>query len=93
MRVRMVAEPTHPAFYEKDPRHYRCNVCKGLFTCAPPSRHELMTSFTGPELGALIAAGCMIGSHEEFTFQIGRELDDVPSFAVTVREQVLHRCD
>ena len=50
----LVSQPTHPAFYDKDPRHFQCNVCKGMFTCEPPSRLELMSSFTGPELGALI---------------------------------------
>ena len=53
-RMVLVSQPTHPAFYERDPRHYKCNVCNGDFTCAPPTRHELMASFTGPELGALI---------------------------------------
>ena len=76
----LVSQPTHPAFYEKDPRHYRCNVCKGLFTCEPPSRHELMSSFTGPELAALITAGCMIGSHAEFSAEIARQLEGMPAF-------------
>ena len=29
-------------------------MCKAKFTCPPPTRHELMASFTGPELGALV---------------------------------------
>ena len=40
-RTVLVSQPTHPAFYERDPRHYKCNVCKGTFTCEPPSRLEL----------------------------------------------------
>ena len=109
-RMVLVSQPTHPAFYERDPRHHECNVCKSKFTCPPPTyvadaslqahahahaspqahantrahasahadaytqprsanqhptpaphpctpplprrRHELMASFTGPELGA-----------------------------------------
>ena len=49
-RTVLVSQPTHPAFYERDPRHYKCGVCKGVFTCEPPSRLELMSSFTGPEV-------------------------------------------
>lgn len=80
----LVSQPTHPAFYEKDPRHYRCNVCKGLFTCAPPSRLELMSSFTGPELGALMAPGCIIASHAEFTAELARQMEGMPRI---LREQ------
>jgi len=43
-RMVLVSQPTHPAFYERDPRHYKCNVCNGLFTCEPPTRLELMAS-------------------------------------------------
>ena len=30
-------------------------MCKAKFTCPPPTRHELMASFTGPELGTLVS--------------------------------------
>ena len=73
-RMVLVSQPTHPAFYERDPRHYKCNVCNGEFTCAPPTRHELMASFTGPELGALIGASCIIAAHESFTAELQRQL-------------------
>jgi len=66
----LVSQPTHPAFYERDPRHHECNVCKSKFTCPPPTRHELMASFTGPELGALVSEGCVIGAHEVFTEEL-----------------------
>ena len=40
-RMVLVSQPTHPAFYERDPRHHECNVCKSKFTCPPP--HTPMT--------------------------------------------------
>lgn len=46
-RMVLVSQPTHPSFYERDERQYTCNVCKSEFTCAPPTRQELMQSFTG----------------------------------------------
>ena len=47
-RLVLVSQPTHPRFYADDLRHHTCNVCKAAFTCAPPTRLELMSSFTGP---------------------------------------------
>ena len=73
-RMVLVSQPTHPAFYERDPRHHECNVCKAKFTCPPPTRHELMASFTGPELGALVSVGCLIGAHEVFTEELERQM-------------------
>ena len=67
----------------------RCNVCKAEFRCAPPTRHELMQSFTGPELGALIEVGCMIGAHEAFTGELRRQLEGMPSYAAS-RSSYLH---
>lgn len=46
-RMVLVSQPTHPMFYEDDIRHHKCNVCMGEFTCPPPTRAELMESFTG----------------------------------------------
>ena len=46
-RMVLVTQPTHPQFYRDDVRHHECNVCKTEFTCPPPTRHELMESFTG----------------------------------------------
>ena len=43
-----------------DIRHHECNVCKAPFTCPPPTRHELMESFTGAEIAALICDGVEI---------------------------------
>ena len=73
-RLVLVSQPTHPRFYADDPRHHTCNVCKAAFTCAPPTRLELMSSFTGPELGALIDAECVIGSHAAFSSELERQL-------------------
>ena len=79
-RIVLVSQPTHPAFYDKDPRHHECNVCKGHFTCEPPTRLELMQSFTGPELGALMEAGCIIASHAEFSAELMRQMEGMPAF-------------
>mmetsp|Transcript_12095 Transcript_12095/g.32476 ORF Transcript_12095/g.32476 Transcript_12095/m.32476 type:complete len:228 (+) Transcript_12095:146-829(+) len=56
----IVTQPTHPAFYEDDVRQRVCNVCRTAFDPPPPSRRELMASFTGPELAALLDVGCLI---------------------------------
>ena len=79
-RIVLVSQPTHPAFYDKDPRHHECNVCKSSFTCEPPTRLELMQSFTGPELGALMEAGCIIASHAEFSAELQRQMEHMPEF-------------
>lgn len=79
-RMVLVTQPTHPAFYEKDLRHQTCNVCKAEFTCPPPTRHELMASFTGPEIAALIDAGCVIAAHEAFSAELERQLGPMPPF-------------
>ncbi|CAK0855388.1 unnamed protein product [Prorocentrum cordatum] len=73
-RMVLVSQPTHPAFYDSDVRHHKCNVCQAEFTCAPPTRHELMESFTGSELGALIDVGCVIASDELVSQEMEREL-------------------
>jgi hypothetical protein len=36
----------------------------------PPTRHELMASFTGFELASLIEVGCIIGSHAVFDAEL-----------------------
>lgn len=66
-RMVLVSQSTHPAFQTDDERHYICNVCKGRYSCAPPSRGELMASFTGPEIAALVQEGCIIASRDVFT--------------------------
>ncbi|KAK3245884.1 hypothetical protein CYMTET_44567 [Cymbomonas tetramitiformis] len=77
-RMVLVNQPTHPAFYEDDVRHHKCNVCLAAFTCPPPTRHELMESFTGPEIGSLIDEGCIIGSHDVFSEELTRQLEEMP---------------
>eukprot|EP00931_Biecheleriopsis_adriatica_P047315 TRINITY_DN27260_c0_g1_i1.p1 TRINITY_DN27260_c0_g1~~TRINITY_DN27260_c0_g1_i1.p1 ORF type:complete len:509 (-),score=95.66 TRINITY_DN27260_c0_g1_i1:152-1678(-) len=79
-RMVLVTQPTHPAFYDRDLRHQTCNVCKSEFTCPPPTRHELMASFTGPEIAALIDTGCIIASHEAFSAELERSLEGMPPF-------------
>mmetsp|Transcript_12428 Transcript_12428/g.29271 ORF Transcript_12428/g.29271 Transcript_12428/m.29271 type:complete len:478 (+) Transcript_12428:136-1569(+) len=77
-RMVLVSQPTHPAFYDRDLRHQTCNVCKSEFTCAPPTRHELMASFTGPEIAALINAGSIIAAHKSFSNELERQLETMP---------------
>lgn len=77
-RMVVVSQPTHPAFWEDDVRHHKCNVCLEAFTCPPPSRNELMESFTGPELAALIAEGGIIGAHEAFSAELETRMEDLP---------------
>jgi len=59
-------------------RHHKCNVCRGDFTCAPPTRHELMASVTGPELAALIEPGCIIAAHHAFSSELTRQNERFP---------------
>ena len=73
-RMVLVSQPTHPAFYQDDLRHHRCNVCASPFNIPPPTRHELMASFTGAEIAALISEGCVIGSHRDFDAQLSQQL-------------------
>lgn len=61
----LVTQPTHPAFYERDERQFICNVCNSHFAVDPPSRSEMMASFTGPELAALLEVGCLIVCEEK----------------------------
>lgn len=84
----LVSQPTHPAFYQRDPRHYECNVCKGTFTCQPPTRHELMSSFTGPELATYLESGCIIASHAVFTEELMRLTEGLPP---ALQERSSHR--
>jgi len=77
-RMVLVSQPTHPSFYSDDERHHICNVCTGEFTCVPPTRQELMTSFTGPEVAAMIAPGYMIGAREEFSMMLEEEVRRSP---------------
>lgn len=88
-RMVLVSQPTHPAFYERDPRHYRCNVCKGTFSCEPPTRLELMASFTGPELGALMAPDCIIAAHANFTSELSRQMEGLPEY-IQERQSYAH---
>ena len=78
-RMVLVSQPTHPRFYRDDVRHHECNVCKSQFTCEPPTRHELMQSFTGVEIAALLNEGCVIASHQVFSDELARQLEDMPA--------------
>ncbi|KDO22407.1 hypothetical protein SPRG_11359 [Saprolegnia parasitica CBS 223.65] len=66
-RMVLVSQPTHPAFYTDDKRHHICNVCLARYTCPPPTRAELMASFTGPEIAALIETHRLIAASPGFS--------------------------
>ncbi|GMH97579.1 hypothetical protein TrST_g6741 [Triparma strigata] len=74
-RMVVVDQHTHPAFYEDDVRHHICNTCKAPYTCPPPTRAELMMSFTGPEIASLLGVNRIIGSHAIFSDTLGREVE------------------
>lgn len=77
-RMVLVSQPTHPAFQRDDVRHHECNVCKAEFTCPPPTRLELMQSFTGDEIASLLVAGSFIGARKEFSAMLTKELSENP---------------
>lgn len=72
---RQVDQPTHPAFYrEDDERHHVCNVCRAPYTCPPPTRFELMQSFTGAEIAALLEPSCIISAADSFSYELVQAL-------------------
>ena len=78
----LVTQPTHPAFWKYDEeRHHKCQVCNATFQTPPPTRHELMQSFTGPELASLIDLGGIIGAHEVFSQELARQVETLSDFA------------
>eukprot|EP00931_Biecheleriopsis_adriatica_P107621 TRINITY_DN81945_c0_g1_i1.p1 TRINITY_DN81945_c0_g1~~TRINITY_DN81945_c0_g1_i1.p1 ORF type:complete len:523 (+),score=99.44 TRINITY_DN81945_c0_g1_i1:84-1571(+) len=74
----LVSQPTHPDFYDSDQRHKTCNVCNSAYTCKPPTRLELMQSFTGAELAALVEVGCLIASSKGFSGELKRHVQGIP---------------
>lgn len=44
----------------------------------PPTRAELLASFTGPELAALIEEGCIIGTTRDFSRELERQVRGFP---------------
>lgn len=73
-RTVLIAQPLHPDLADVDTRQRICNVCKAEFTCAPPTRAELLSSFTGPELAALIDEDCVVASAESFSDEVQQHL-------------------
>jgi hypothetical protein len=73
-RMVLVSQPTHPAYYEDDVRHHKCNVCLAEYTCPPPTRAELMESFTGPEIAALLMTDRVICSRDVFSDALEQEI-------------------
>jgi len=85
-RAVLISQPTHPDLYDTDTRQRICNVCKAEFSCPPPTRAELLASFTGPELAALISEGCIIASSEGFSRELEQEVAVYPP---AVRENIV----
>ena len=77
-RMALVSQPTHPMYYRDDKRITECGVCKSKFTCAPATRHDLMRSFTGGEIAALINEGCIIAANAAFSLQLKAQLENLP---------------
>lgn len=76
----VVSQPTHPLSWQDESRHHRCNVCLSEFSCAPPSRQELMESFTGPKIAALVEEGCIIGAHDAFSGELEARMMSMSDF-------------
>ncbi|RHY28099.1 hypothetical protein DYB32_006264 [Aphanomyces invadans] len=72
----LVSQPTHPAFYTDDKRHHICNVCLARYSCPPPTRAELMESFTGPEIAALIDEGRLIAASPQFSDMLAADRNE-----------------
>lgn len=77
-RMVLVSQPTHPMFHGDDLRQQTCNVCKQPYTCEPPTRHDLMRSFTGVEIASLVDVGCVIAAGEEFSVELEEQLTSMP---------------
>ena len=77
-RMVLVSQPTHPMFHGDDKRQHDCNVCSTPYTCAPPTRHELMSSFTGAEIASLIGEGCVIGAGTLFSAELRAQMNSMP---------------
>jgi hypothetical protein len=77
-RMVLVQQPTHPDLWRRDVRNERCSSCLAPFSCAPPSRGELMASFTGPEIAALCAEGCAIAASDAFSATLSEQLRELP---------------
>lgn len=75
-RMALVNQPTHPSTYDKHTLHRRCGICQQEFTTKPPSRHELMASFTGAELAAMISPGYLLATDEAVSHQLERQRDE-----------------
>ncbi|GMH77963.1 hypothetical protein TL16_g07604 [Triparma laevis f. inornata] len=86
-RMVVVDQHTHPAFYEDDVRHHICNTCKSPYNCPPPTRAELMTSFTGVEIASLLCVNRVIGSHAIFSDSLGREVEGAGSSRVRLLQR------
>lgn len=87
-RMVLVSQPTHPALYTDDARHLVCNVCKQPFTNPPPTRHELMASFTGPALAALVDTDCIIAAHDAFSDQLTEQISSLGALPDELLERV-----
>merc|ERR1719428_1138870 len=96
----LVSHPTDPALQKNDSRHHICNVCNSQYTCAPPTRHDLMVSCVGEEVAELISEGSIFGAQnfylngltQNVERQLTQQFPSMPSEMITreVRHS-LHR--
>eukprot|EP01062_Namystynia_karyoxenos_P062600 TRINITY_DN55495_c0_g1_i1.p1 TRINITY_DN55495_c0_g1~~TRINITY_DN55495_c0_g1_i1.p1 ORF type:complete len:721 (+),score=187.74 TRINITY_DN55495_c0_g1_i1:78-2240(+) len=82
----LIEQPTHPLYYADDQRQSVCQVCAKEFSIPPLSRAELMRSFSGPELAALVRPGCLIVSTPHSSATSERLVQAVPH----MRESLVH---
>merc|ERR1711977_314191 len=64
-----------PALQKNDSRHHNCNVCNSPYNCAPPTRHDLMVSYTGAEVAELIREGSIIGAQDVYVAGLSQHVE------------------
>jgi len=87
----LVSHPTDPALQKKDSRHHVCNVCNSPYTCAPPTRHDLMVSCVGEQVAELISKESIIcaqntylnGLTQNMERQLTQQFPSMPSEMVS----------
>jgi putative AlgH/UPF0301 family transcriptional regulator len=72
----LASHPTDPALQKNDSRHCNCNVCNSPYTCAPPTRHDLMVSYVGTQVAELIGEGSIIGAQDAYVAGLTRQMEE-----------------
>ena len=71
-RMVLVSQPTHPAFYQDDVRHHKCNVCSAEFNIPPDAPRAHGVLHRRRDRGAHLR--CVIGSHPDFDAQLSSQM-------------------